>query len=132
MSNNIFENLSKMEITESAKILRVELKQTFPETKFSVRVERYSMGESINVFWTDGASSIKVDQLLFKYEDISRDAMGEVLSGGNRYCQGHRTISEEIRAKETAEWVRTHKPENGYTMNDGHSSIWHKLCSTDY
>lgn len=129
----IFANgLSEIEIVEAAKILRSELAETFPTTKFSVRVERFSMGESINVNWVDGASSIKVDAILHKYEYISRDAMGEILSGGNRYVQGQRTISEAIRAKETAEWLRTHTSENGYKVSDSYSSIWHKLSSTDY
>ena len=121
----------KMEIVEAAKLLRKELRGVFPKTTFSVRVEHYSMGEAINVFWIDGASSIKVDALLHKYEDISRDAMGEILSGCNRFCHGHRRISKEVREMETQEWIRVHGTYDENNIND-YSSIWHKICSTDY
>ena len=88
------------DIKEAAKRLRQELKDKFPETKFSVRIERYSMGEAINVFWTNGTASDKVEEILTKYEDIDRDEVsGEILCGGNRYVHGHRTVTEDIREK---------------------------------
>ena len=88
------------DIKEAAKRLRQELKEKFPETKFSVRIERYSMGEAINVFWTNGTASDKVEEILPKYEDIDRDeATGEILCGCNRYVHGHRTVTDDIREK---------------------------------
>jgi len=43
-----------MDTKEVAKLVRKELKTHFPMQKFSVRIERYSMGSSINVTWIDG------------------------------------------------------------------------------
>jgi len=46
---NVYEQRKNMDIAESAKLLRSELKAKFPIQKFSVRISRYSMGESIEV-----------------------------------------------------------------------------------
>ena len=43
-----------MDTKEVTKLVRKELKTHFPMQKFSVRIERYSMGSSINVTWIDG------------------------------------------------------------------------------
>jgi len=43
-----------MDTKEVAKLVRKELKTHFPMHKFSVMIERYSMGSSINVTWIDG------------------------------------------------------------------------------
>jgi len=37
------------DIKEIAKIIRKQLKQEFPKCKFSVRIERYSMGQSMTI-----------------------------------------------------------------------------------
>ena len=88
------------DIKEAAKRLRQELKEKFPETKFSVRVERYSMGEAINVFWTNGTASDKVEEVLKKYEDIDYDEVTvEILCGGNRFAQAHRTVTDDVRER---------------------------------
>jgi hypothetical protein len=42
--------------TEAARIIRKALKESFPGVKFGVRCEKYSMGSSIYVSWTDGPS----------------------------------------------------------------------------
>lgn len=38
-----------MDITEIAKKVRKQLKAEFPECRFSVRIERYSMGQSMSI-----------------------------------------------------------------------------------
>lgn len=88
------------DIKEAGKRLRHELKEKFQTTKFSVRIERYSMGEAINVFWTNGIASDNVEGVLKKYEDIDYDEVtGEILCGGNRYVHGHRMVTEDIRER---------------------------------
>ena len=117
-------------IVEAAKRLRKELKETFPNQPFSVRVDRYSMGESINVYWTDGVSSVKVDAVLRQYEGVDIDPYsGETLLGGNRYVHGQRRISDGIRQLEETQWARQH--EQPYNYN-GYMTVWHKISSTDY
>jgi hypothetical protein len=49
---------------ETAKIVRKMLKENFPGVKFSVRSETYSMGDSVNVHWTDGPTTKQVDDVV--------------------------------------------------------------------
>lgn len=53
--------------TETAKYIRNDLKRSFPGTKFSVTSEYYSMGSSVNIRWTDGATEEHVRQVCSKY-----------------------------------------------------------------
>lgn len=46
---------------ETAKVVRKILKAKFPGVKFSVRSETYSMGNSVDISWTDGPTSEEVD-----------------------------------------------------------------------
>ena len=46
--------MENIDTKEMAKLVRKELKTHFPRHKFYVRIERYSMGSSINVTWIDG------------------------------------------------------------------------------
>lgn len=51
----------------AAKNIRIELKAAFPGIKFSVRTDRFSGGDSIDVSWTDGPNSAQVDAIINKY-----------------------------------------------------------------
>lgn len=83
------------------------LKKHYPKATFRVRIDKYSMGESINV----ATDAFKIDQvpdprgygyvnqisdvdelirghikqLLHSYESVDRDQWGEILAGGNTY-----------------------------------------------
>jgi hypothetical protein len=52
-----------VDVKVSAQMLRVALKKKWPATKFSVRIDRYSMGCSTNISWTDGPATRDVDAL---------------------------------------------------------------------
>lgn len=58
-----------------AKILRKELKNKFPKTKFSVTTENYTGGCSINVDYTNGPALKEVDDIANKYQGKSFDGM---------------------------------------------------------
>jgi hypothetical protein len=95
-----------MKDTRSTEIKKI-LKKEYPGAKFSVRIDKYSMGESINVRTDafhidqvadprgygyinqasekDAAIRTNIKELLAKYEDIDRDQWGEILSGGNTF-----------------------------------------------
>jgi hypothetical protein len=113
------------DIKEAAKRLRQELKEKFPTTKFSVRVERYSMGEAINVFWTNGTASDKVEEVLKKYEGIDYDEVtGEILCGGNRFAQAHRTVTDDIREKITKEVKENYCPLDRWQLQ---KEVWKRI-----
>lgn len=79
-----------------AKMLKKELKQHFPDTKFSVRSEVYSMGSNINVYYTDGPNLNAVEQIANSYKRVDRDERsGEILAGGNRFIFVSREITNE-------------------------------------
>ena len=82
-----------LDVPQAAKLLRTKLAAAFPAIKFSVRSSRFSMGESIDVSWTDGPSEARVKEITNAFKDISRDSAGEILGGGNRYLGLERSFS---------------------------------------
>jgi hypothetical protein len=58
--------------------LRKELKHAFPKTKFSVKLKKYSGGNSISASWTDGAAFDKVCEICQKYVGTSFDGMQDL------------------------------------------------------
>lgn len=57
-----------MTCAETAKLIRAELKRTFPGITFSVRSSTYSGGASIDVSWTDGPTESLVERITSKYQ----------------------------------------------------------------
>lgn len=52
----------------TAKAIRKELKQLFPNIKFSVTSESYSMGNSVNIRYIDGVPTKQIEEIVSKYE----------------------------------------------------------------
>lgn len=90
-----------------AKLVRAELKETFPDTRFSVRTDH---GTTLNIEWTDGPATKTVDDLTDKYAGqgfdgmtdmrYSRDNAGTTPDGEQiRYCTDfvftRRNVSDE-------------------------------------
>lgn len=95
-------------LVDTAKLIRKELKQKFPNTKFSVRSKSYSGGSSIDVSWTDGASITLVNKVIKKFEGVRFDPMidqktykrsiryeGEDVRFGTDYVFARREYSNE-------------------------------------
>lgn len=91
-------------VTDTAKMLRTELKALFPETKFSVRSSKYAGGASINVQWTDGPTEAMVKPTLNKFAGATFDGMTDMkeykdpvdgISHGADFVFGNRSVSEE-------------------------------------
>jgi hypothetical protein len=60
---------------ETAKLIRAQLKKTFPGTKFSVRSSTYSMGASVDVTWTDGPADTMVEPICRQFNGSNFDGM---------------------------------------------------------
>jgi Large polyvalent protein associated domain 29 len=60
---------------ETAKLVRLALKRSFPGQKFSVRSSTYSGGASITVSWTDGPNSKSVDEVVRAFNGADFDGM---------------------------------------------------------
>lgn len=97
---------------ETAKLVRVALKEAFPGVKFSVRSDSYAGGASMRVRWTDGPFERDVEKVAKAFEGGSFDGMidlksyhtsvldgGEVVHHGADYVFTHRAISPELFAK---------------------------------
>lgn len=75
-----YPNLAMVEPGDSAlvvaaKNIRAELKAAYPGVKFSVRSERFSMGNAIRVGWTDGPNTAQVEAITNKYKAGRFDGM---------------------------------------------------------
>ncbi len=93
-------SIEDQDVTVKAKLIREMLKQKFSGVDFRVKTSRYSMGESIHVYWMDGPALDKVEPLLQKYEDLNIDpSSGEILCGGNSHVFAERTILPETQKK---------------------------------
>jgi len=94
-------------VAECAKLIRKDLKEKFPEIKFSVRSENYAGGNSIRVKYTNGVPEEKVEKELRKYEDGKFDGMTDMYDyhpnpeslPRTKYLFVSRSISEEHREK---------------------------------
>lgn len=67
-----------LSVVEVAKLLRAELKATFPAVKFSVRSSSYAGGASIRISWTDGPTAKRVDAIAQKYAGSTFDGMQDL------------------------------------------------------
>ena len=78
---------------ETAKLLRAELKQTFPGVKFSVRSSTYSGGASIDVGWTDGPSDAEVSRIAQCYGGARFDGMIDMATYVQHWLEDDGTVT---------------------------------------
>lgn len=78
----------RISLVETAKLVRHALKAAYPTIKFSVRVDRYSMGSSIDVTWTDGPTHAMVQPLLQQCHGSHFDGMIDLKSAITQEYQG--------------------------------------------
>lgn len=112
---------------ETSKRIKAELKAAFPETKFSVRSETFSMGNAVRISWSFGPTDKAVCAIVKKYEYGRFDGMtdsswteetmvscpdGEVrLLGGAKYITTSRNFqaAKADYASEAAFWERVQR-----------------------
>jgi len=64
-----------LDTADVSKILKMRLKYLYPDTKFSVRSEKYSMGSSISIHWQDGPIADVIHDLARGYQLKRFDGM---------------------------------------------------------
>lgn len=57
------------EVVRCAKAIRAELRKTFRGTKFSITSRTFSMGNSVEISWTQGVATEEVLKLVEKYKE---------------------------------------------------------------
>jgi len=90
-----------------AKAIRKILKKAFPEIKFSVRSQSYSMGDNVRVKWTDGIDTERVKELIWHFEYGTFDGMTDMYNNDNmrkdipqtKYLFIEREISDAVMEK---------------------------------
>lgn len=122
---------------EAAKMIRKELKQAFPSTKFSVKSKTYAGGSSVDVSWENGPTQASVRLIVIKYQYGHFNPMTDCFEFTNSgddipqvmYVQTYRVISECIQ-QEMLEWLKSnnsgfhdlpsidHHSENLYNKKD--------------
>lgn len=86
-----------------AKEVRKDLKQNFPTTKFSVTSSTFSMGNAVDIKWTDGPTTKQVDEVVCKYQYGHFNGMEDIYEYSNRnedipqakWVMANRKLSEE-------------------------------------
>lgn len=85
-----------IDAADVAKLVRAELKNTFPGIKFSVRIDRYSMGSDVLVKWTDGPT-----------EKAVYGAVGIFCGNGYDYMEDMRTSHDTVYKGELVHFCNT-------------------------
>jgi hypothetical protein len=129
---NSKENARHLDVVELAKLIRTTLKAHFPGVKFGVTTDRYSMGSTVRVRWTDGPTTHDVDAILSRYDRVTFDGMTD--STGNKgpvqldngewvriysYISTSRDNSETMRAR-----VRDFMTRNNIDPQHLHRVAW--------
>ena len=92
---------------QTAKAIRKELKEQFPNTKFSVKTRNFSGGNAVDVDWIDGQTSDEVDAVVKKYQYGNFNGMIDMYEYNNQdesipqvmFVQVQRKISDETMEK---------------------------------
>lgn len=116
----------KTAAAKTAKAIRKELKQAFPNTKFSVRSSNFANGNSVHIEWIDGPTVNSVNEITNKYQYGEYNGMIDMYEYNNtrddvpqaKYVQTQRFASKEIYQYLT-NWIKkTHLDENGFNDYD--------------
>ncbi len=79
--------------TETAKLIRAQLKAAFPGQKFSVRSSKYAGGSSITVYWTDGPTTKQVDAVTGIFSGSRFDGMIDLKIHNRHWLNPDGTVS---------------------------------------
>ena len=69
---------------KTAQAIRKELKLKFPNIKFKVRSSNFSMGNSVDIYYTDGPEREKVEAVTSKYQYGHFNGMEDIYEYSNK------------------------------------------------
>ncbi len=110
----------RRELTETAlcaKEIRKVLKVTFAKTKFKVNSSNYSMGNSVNVSWTNGPTTDQVEGSIKHFQYGHFDGMTDCYEYSNsredipqtKFLSCNRELSEDVVRKHGEEMARKYE-----------------------
>ena len=92
----------------TAKMIKKRLAGLYPSVKFSVTSDVFSMGDSVDVRWTDGPLKDAIEAIAKEYQHGSFDGMTDSYDysaidaslgcSGSKYVQCHRSVSPGHKA----------------------------------
>lgn len=89
-----------IDTAEVTKLVRRHLKKAFPQYPawfFSVRIDRYSGGSSIDVSWIDGPTTAEVEKITGPFQGARFDGMIDLQYNASQwYCPEHGARVAEI------------------------------------
>lgn len=127
----------------AAKNIRKELKAAFVNIKFSVRTEKFSMGNAVRIDWTDGPTRAQVEAIYAKYLSGDFDGMTDsyrhnttgfnALFGSAKYITTCRDYSDEFITRCVAEVVAEFggDPITAKQYSEGGGHLWRNRQGVD-
>jgi hypothetical protein len=109
-------------VTDTAKMLRKDLKSTFPGVKFSVRSKSYAGGASIDVHWTDGPTESQVNRVLYRYSGATFDGMRDLMEYHSSVIVDEAGNPEEVHF--CANFVFGHRDYSADALRWGIVKVW--------
>ena len=79
--------------TDTAKLIRKELKAGWPSVKFSVRSHTYAGGASIDISWPDGPRQEEVEPTAKRFEGADFDAMVDLKTNKSHWIGPDGTVT---------------------------------------
>jgi len=122
----ILEDSGKSSQVVAAENTRRQLAKTFPGQKFSVTSESFSMGDAVDIRWTDGPTIEEVEAITKHYKEGYFDGMDDMyhdvdspwhIFGHSKYINESRRISPE-RYREVATEMNV-----PVTVTDEHGAV---------
>uniref|UniRef100_A0A6M3LPK1 Large polyvalent protein associated domain-containing protein n=1 Tax=viral metagenome TaxID=1070528 RepID=A0A6M3LPK1_9ZZZZ len=117
----------------AAALIKKILKKEYPHIKFSVRSDNFSMGNSVDVSWTDGIPTSAIDGFLRQFEQGTFDGMTDCYNYDNtadrpqaKYVHSNRHISESIRLQAEKDLCEI----AGVEYIDSNMRLWDEWLST--
>lgn len=95
-----YEETKNLDITDIAKLVRKEIKETFPELKTSITTERYSMGRSLSVVVKE--SPVPLKNPLYDSEFVWSIRVGKITSWNDEDNAKREYMTEEGKRVESA------------------------------
>lgn len=82
---------------EVGQLIRKHLKKNFAGVKFSVKMQRYSGGSSIDIVWTDGPTQAQVEKVTAPFQGARFDGMIDLQYCASQwYCEEHGARVAEV------------------------------------
>lgn len=89
----------------AAAAIKEELTKAFPGIKFSCKSDSFSMGDSVHISWTDGATAAEIQAISGKYQYGHFNGMEDIYENTNhrddipqsKYVSESRTMSDQIK-----------------------------------